>query len=87
MNQKEDIKPMIVFRPPFKGKDLWKIELSRPTPTKIQKDMNNEMVLEIYRTNLSVWSEFLKKTQSDQLRLSVNKADGNISVILIPKST
>ena len=63
------------------------MDLSKPTPTKIQKDTNNEMVFEIYGPNLSVWSEFLKKTQSDPLRLSVNKADGNISVIPIPKST
>ena len=55
------------------------------TPAKIQKDTIKELEVYIYWNELS---KFLKAyIQSDQLRLQVNKADGEMSITPIPKST
>ena len=55
------------------------------TPAKIQKDTIKELEFYIRWNELS---KFLKAyIQSDQLRLQVNKADGEMSITPIPKST
>ena len=53
----------------------------------ILKDTTKEMVSDIYRVDLSKLLETLEDEKSDQLRLQVNKADGEMSITPISKRT
>ncbi len=53
----------------------------------IRKDTTKEMVSDIHRVDLSKLLEGLEDKKSDQLRLQVNKADGEMSITPISKST
>ena len=53
----------------------------------ILKDTTKEMVSDIYRVGLSKLLETLEDEKSDQLRLQVNKADGEMSITPISKRT
>ena len=70
-----------------KTMDIWKISLNRSTFAEIRNDTTKEMVFDIPRVDLSELLVRLKDKPSDQLRLHVNKADGQMSITPIPKST
>ena len=64
-----------------------KVGLKNSIPAEIQKCSANEMESDIYRVDLSKLLEALEGTQSDKLRIRVNKTDGEMSITPIPKST
>ena len=53
-----------------------KVGLKNSILAEILKDTTKEMVSDIYRVGLSKLLETLEDEKSDQLRLQVNKADG-----------
>ena len=64
-----------------------KVGLKNSILAEILKDTTKEMVSDIYRVGLSKLLETLEDEKSDQLRLQVNKADGEMSITPISKRT
>lgn len=64
-----------------------KVGLKNSILAEILKDTTKEMVSDIYRVDLSKLLETLEDKKSDQLRLQVNKAHGEMSITPISKRT
>ena len=64
-----------------------KVRLKNSILAEILKDTTKEMVSDIYRVNLSKLLETFEDKKSDQLRLQVNKEDGEMSITPLSKST